>query len=66
MPVYYVNYRDDLAAMATPIIVASLGVVAGTIFGKRVLTRIPDRWFRRLLAIILGLLGIAMLARGLA
>jgi uncharacterized membrane protein YfcA len=45
--------------------VATLGVAIGTVLGHRVLTRIPEVWFRRVLALILGTLGGAMLVRSM-
>ena len=39
------------------------GVVAGTIVGSRALGRIPEVWFRRVLALVLAVLGVAMLFR---
>ena len=42
--------------------VASLGVVVGTLAGTRVLGRLPEKTFRRVLAIFLLLLGIYMIA----
>jgi uncharacterized membrane protein YfcA len=38
-------------------------VVTGTILGSRALGRIPDVWFRRVLALVLAVLGVAMLIR---
>jgi len=41
------------------------GVRAGTFWGVRVLRRIPERIFRRLVSGIVAILGIYMVARGL-
>jgi uncharacterized membrane protein YfcA len=43
-----------------------VGVVVGTIIGSRALGRIPDIWFRRVLALLLAILGVAMLVRAFA
>jgi uncharacterized membrane protein YfcA len=40
-------------------------VTIGTLLGSRVLVRIPEVWFRRLLALILAVLGGAMLVRAM-
>ncbi|HXG90506.1 MAG TPA: sulfite exporter TauE/SafE family protein [Vicinamibacterales bacterium] len=64
MPVYFYHYHDEMAAVTMWIALATVGVVAGTVIGKRLLTRIPEVWFRRVLAVILAVLGITMLARG--
>lgn len=66
LPVYLVTHGDQIANLWRPIAVASLGVVAGTLIGSRMLTRIPEVWFRRILAVVLWLLGITMIVRGLA
>jgi uncharacterized membrane protein YfcA len=47
------------------IALAAVGVVAGTIVGNRLLTGIPERTFRRIVAIVLALLGAAMALQGL-
>jgi uncharacterized membrane protein YfcA len=66
LPVYLVTHGDRIADLTRPIAIASLGVVIGTLIGSRALTRIPDVWFRRILAVVLWLLGVAMIVRGLA
>jgi hypothetical protein len=66
LPVYLVTQGDQIAALWRPILVASAGVLAGTLIGSRLLTGIPEIWFRRILAVVLLLLGIAMIGRGLA
>ena len=43
----------------------SVCVTLGTLLGSRVLARIPEIWFHRVLAAVLATLGISMLARGL-
>jgi uncharacterized membrane protein YfcA len=62
MPVYFINYRDDIFAIPRWIALATMGVVTGTLAGKQLLARIPEVWFRRILAIVLAALGVAMLA----
>lgn len=47
------------------IVLATAGVTAGTLAGSRVLLRIPESWFRRVLALILAMLGSAMLIKGM-
>lgn len=63
LPVYLVNQGDDLMTLWLWIVLATAGVVAGTVTGSRLLRRIPDVWFRRVLALVLALLGVVMLAR---
>jgi uncharacterized membrane protein YfcA len=39
--------------------------VIGTVLGSRVLVRIPEVWFRRVLAVVLALLGGMMVVRAM-
>lgn len=55
-----------MASLWRPIAMASIAVVAGTVIGSRTLARIPEIWFRRVLAVVLWVLGITMIVRGLA
>jgi uncharacterized membrane protein YfcA len=48
------------------IAIATVGVVAGTFIGLQVLERIPETSFRRIVALILLVLGAAMLFRGVS
>jgi uncharacterized protein len=66
LPVYLVTQGDQIADLWRPIAIASIGVVIGTLLGSRSLARIPEVWFRRILAVVLWLLGITMIVRGLA
>ena len=63
MPVYFIAYADELGALITPITVATAGTVAGTIIGGRLLRRIPEAWFRRIVAVVLLILGVSLLLR---
>ena len=63
MPVYFYTQGDDLRQMAGPIVVSTIGVIAGTVFGHRVLQRIPENVFRRVVAVLLVALGAALLWR---
>ena len=42
-----------------------MGVMGGTVLGSRVLVRIPESWFRLVLAAILAVLGGWMLLRAI-
>jgi uncharacterized protein len=64
MPIYLATQHEELAALWPWMALATVGVMIGTVVGNRVLKRIPDVWFRRVLAVILAILGSAMLARG--
>lgn len=62
----YLSYRgDDLARFIWPIALAAAGVVGGTAVGHRLLARIPERSFRRIVAVLLALLGAAMALQGM-
>jgi uncharacterized membrane protein YfcA len=63
MPVYLMTQARDLSGMVMWIALATLGVAVGTMLGNRVLARIPEMWFHRVLTIVLALLGTAMLWR---
>jgi hypothetical protein len=65
VPVYLWFMADDIARLAGVITLATAGVLAGTLFGNRVLAQIPERSFRRTVAVVLALLGAAMVARGI-
>ncbi len=62
MPVYLVTAGDEMASHWRYIAVATAGVLVGTILGERVLKRIPESTFRRVVAVLLLVLGVAMLA----
>ena len=66
MPVYVVVERQDVAAVWHLVLLATVGVVAGTLAGERLLTRVPERRFRQVVGTIILLLGIATLIRGRA
>jgi uncharacterized membrane protein YfcA len=63
LPVYVATEHDAMLALWRPISYSILGVVVGTLAGSRALTRIPEVWFHRVLALVLALLGVVMLAR---
>jgi uncharacterized membrane protein YfcA len=63
MPVYFYAHGAELTQMTTAIAITTAGVIAGTLLGGRVLRRIPEAAFRRVVAVLLAILGIALLAR---
>jgi len=63
VPIYLYTQHDEMRAHLIWIALAIAGVIAGTIIGSRALGRIPEVWFRRVLALLLAILGIAMLIR---
>jgi len=64
MPVYLAMEWNSLAAVWPLISIATAGVVAGTLGGRRVLTRVPEATFRRVVAVLLLALGAWMIGHG--
>lgn len=63
MPVYAVMQGRELVELWLPIAAATAGVAIGTFAGNRVLKRIPEPVFRRVVAVLIGVLGLSMLLR---
>jgi uncharacterized protein len=61
MPVYAAMQAKQVLELWPLLLLAVLGVVMGTIAGARVLSRIPEPLFRRIVSIIILGLGISML-----
>lgn len=61
LPVYLGTQWEAILQAWPLILVATIGVVAGTALGTRVLGRLPQRHFRRVIAVFLAALGIYML-----
>lgn len=61
MPVYFISEAHSLVHAWQYLVVGTVGVVLGTIIGKRVLTRIPENVFRLVVSIIIFALGVALL-----
>jgi uncharacterized protein len=63
-PVYLVTQGRQIAGLWPELALASVGVVAGTLAGERILGRIPERAFRRIVALLLVGLGVWMAVAG--
>jgi uncharacterized membrane protein YfcA len=63
MPVYLVTAGRDIVAVWPQLLVATAAVLLGTVIGRNVLNHIPQRAFRRLVAVLLILLGAWMALR---
>lgn len=61
MPVYAIAQWKDVLAIWPILLLTVIGVILGTVAGERVLKRIPDSVFRRIVAVIIFALGISML-----
>ena len=65
MPVYLATQYREMTGIWVWIGLATIGVTIGTALGSGVLSRIPETWFRRVLALVLALLGVVMLIRAI-
>ncbi len=65
LPVYLATTGDELRALSPAILLATVGVVCGTLLGHRLLIRIPEERFRPTVAVLLAILGSAMLIAGI-
>jgi uncharacterized membrane protein YfcA len=63
MPVYLVKSGGEIAAIWPRVATAVAGVLVGTLVGQRILGRIPELVFRRVVSGLILALGISMLAR---
>lgn len=66
LPVYLISDWRSILAVWPFVLIATAGAVVGTALGTRVLGKLPPSLFRRVVALLLLLLGIAMLAAALA
>jgi uncharacterized membrane protein YfcA len=64
MPVYLSTRGRDILQIWPLVLIASGGVVVGTLLGRRALARLPHRTFRRAVAVLLAALGLYMLVAG--
>jgi len=65
LPVYVATQGAQMAGLWPQILIATIGVVIGTVLGTRLLARVPQQAFRRVIAIVLLLLGIYMFGQGI-
>jgi uncharacterized membrane protein YfcA len=63
VPVYLASEWDSVVALRWEILVASVAAVAGTIAGARVLRRLPEAQFRRVVAVMLLAIGVWFVIR---
>jgi len=61
MPVYFLTQFNQFAEFYPLLILMSVPVLAGTITGKTILNRIPESHFRRIVSLLVLLLGIYLL-----
>jgi len=58
LPVYLVTQGREILGLWHLLLIATAGVVVGTVIGTRLLVRLPQHAFRRVVAVLLLLLGI--------
>jgi uncharacterized protein len=61
LPVYLATQWREIVAIWPLILAATVGVVIGTVSGTRILGRVPQRIFRRVIAVLLMVLGVYMM-----
>jgi uncharacterized protein len=65
LPVYLVTEWREITAIWPLVLVATIGVVVGTAAGTPLLRRIPEQTFKRVLGVLLVLLGAYMVLSGI-
>ncbi len=66
MPVYLATEWRDITGIWPLVLTATVAVVVGTALGARVLGRLPQQLFRRVIAVLLIILGLTMAIAGRA
>jgi uncharacterized membrane protein YfcA len=61
VPIYVAVETAQLVSMWRTLAVATVGVIAGTLSGERLLARLPEKWFRTVIGALLLLLGVSFL-----
>lgn len=64
-PIYVWRAGGVLASLITPLAVATIGVLIGTVLGERILLGLSIRQFRYAIAVLIGLLGVWLVVQGL-
>jgi hypothetical protein len=64
MPIYLATEYREILRIWPLVLTATVGVVVGTALGTRVLGRVPEQTFRRVVAMLLVVLGVYMAVAG--
>lgn len=64
-PIYVWQAGSEIASLATPLAVATVGVLIGTLLGERILLGLSMRQFRFAIAALIGLLGAWLIVQAL-
>jgi uncharacterized membrane protein YfcA len=62
MPIYFFTSPETVHRLAALIAIMVAGVTIGTLAGGRILARIPEVYFRKLVSLLIFALGIVMLS----
>src|SRR5215467_4663507 len=62
MPIYFFTSPETVHRLAASIAIMTAGVTIGTLAGGRVLARIPENYFRKIVSLLIFALGIVMLS----
>ncbi|NCN28346.1 sulfite exporter TauE/SafE family protein [bacterium] len=65
MPVYFWSEWQGILASSKWLVICTVGVVFGTLLGARLLKRLPQHVFRRVVSAVIFVLGIFMTYRGI-
>ena len=63
VPVYLATHWNDVPKVVVPALLGMAGIVAGTMLGSRLLGRVPEGKFSRLVSAVLLLIGALMILR---
>jgi uncharacterized membrane protein YfcA len=63
VPVYLAFQGAQIASVWQLVLIATIGVIVGTITGKRILKRLPENIFKKIVAGIILLVGVLVLVR---
>jgi uncharacterized protein len=63
MPVYFWSHGGEILSNGKWIALTTAGVVTGTLLGTRILKRLPEQTFRRVVSALIFLLGAFMISR---
>jgi uncharacterized protein len=63
MPIYVWRAGDELKGLTTPIGVATVGVLIGTVLGERLLLGLSPERFRRVIGALIGILGVWLVSQ---
>jgi uncharacterized membrane protein YfcA len=63
VPVYLITQGREMASLWPVLVTATIGAIIGTLVGERVLRRIPEPIYRRVVSVLVSGIGVLMLLR---